>query len=237
MTPEVSATFDEWLKWAFDHPVAPEVKDEWWSHLAEEDEGAKWLDRPPELALAFPTELFENPLPYLSSYSDGQINQGINFIVYRACSKHFDGLMDHRVDLGLRTKCIRSLEDLSRELFAPRCSDNAWTYAKPYTKPLDHMCHMLWDFIVREADSGRNLDGTYQIARDPEIDKEFLDTLARILAMPSIACQQSALHGLGHLAKEAQLGSNVVQQYLNDNPNLRSDLREYAQRALVGTVL
>src|SRR6266851_5064369 len=72
---EPSATFDEWLKWAFNHPVAAEVNDEWWLHVPGDWEDGGWLDRPPERALAFVTRLFENPLAYLSSYSDEQIDR------------------------------------------------------------------------------------------------------------------------------------------------------------------
>jgi hypothetical protein len=231
---EPSAAFDEWLKWAFDHPVPVEVNDEWWLHVPGDWEDGGWLDRPPERALAFVTRLFENPLAYLSCYSDEQIDQGIDFIVFRACSNHFEWLVDQRVDIILRIRCIRSLENLFRELLAPRCTDNVWIY----TNPLNHICDMLWDIVVRQANTAeRNPDATYRIVRDPEIDKEFLNTLARILAMPSVACQQSALHGLGHLVREANLGSNVIQQYLESHPNLRNDLREYALRALTGNVM
>jgi hypothetical protein len=192
------------------------------------------LDRPPQRALTFATKLFESPLAYLSIYSDAQIDQGLNFLVFRGCSNHFEGLMDRGIDLGLRTNCIRSLENLSQELFAPRCSDNVWIY----TNPLNHMCDMLWDLVVCDANTAElNPDGTFRIVRDSEIDKEILETLARILALPSVACQQSALHGLGHLVREAKLGSDVIQQYLDTHPNLRDDLREYAQAALVGGVL
>lgn len=234
MTHTLSVTFDEWLKWAFDHPVVAEGGKEWWQQLPDEDEGGIWLDRPPERSLAFATKLFENPLSYLSSYSDAQIGHGLWFIVYRTCSKHFDGLVNPRVDLDLRTRCIRSLENVSRELFATRCSENVrWNY----TNPLDQICYMLWDLVVSDADFAKlNLDGTYQIVRDPEIDREFLDTLGRIVGMPNVACQQSALHGLGHLVRYAKLGSDVIQQYLDHQPNVRSDLREYAQRALVGRI-
>ena len=232
---EASVTYDEWLKWAFDHPVAAETEKEWWWGLPDEDEGGRWLDRPSERALGFVTKLFEDPLAYLSSYTDAQINQGIWFIVFRACSNHFEGLVDSRVDLSLRTRCIRSIEKLSRDLFAPRCSDDVrWND----TNPLDLACYMLWDFIVKDAETFESSpDGAYRTARDSEIDNEFLDTLARILAIPSIACQQSALHGLGHLVREGKLGSDVIQQYLDTHPNLRDDLREYALKALVGSVL
>lgn len=234
MTPEVSVSFDEWLKWAFDHPVAAKDEKEWYWDVPDVDEGGRWLDRPPVQALTFVTKLFENPLAYLSGYSDAQIGQGIWFIVFRSCSKHFEGLVDPSVDLGMRTRCIRSLKNVSRDLFASRCSDDGrWND----TDPLDQICYMLWDLVVSDAETFEwRLDGTHQTARDPEIDKEFLDTLACILAMPSIACQQSALHGLGHLVRYTKLGADVVQQYLDDHPDLRDDLRKYALKALVGEV-
>jgi hypothetical protein len=229
-----SVTFDEWVEWACDHPVAAEGGKEWWWHVPRDWKGGRWLDRPPEQALAYVAKLFENPVTYLSSYSDAQIDQGINFIVSRACSKHFEWLVDQRVDHALRAGCIRSLEKLFRDLLAPRCSDNVWIY----TKPLNHICDMLWDIVVRGADTAeRNPDGTYRLVRDSEIDKVVLDTLAHVLAIPSVACQQSALHGLGHLVHDAKLGSEVIQQYLDDHPNLRSDLRRYAFIAMFGGVL
>jgi GTP-binding protein len=212
-----SATFDEWLKWVFDHPEDKE----WWWDEPDADEGGRWLDRPPVQALTFVTKLFENPVRHLSRYSDAQIDQGLWFIVGSSNSKHFMWIVDGRVDLGLRKRCIRSIENLSRELLAPRCSDEVIDG----TKPLDSICYMLWDLATHDA--GR---------RDPEIDKEAVNTLARIITIPSIACQQSALHGLGHLVHDACMGANIIQKYLDDNPNLRSDIRTYAQRALVGKV-
>ena len=231
---EESFTFDEWLKWAFDHPVAAEVKDEWWWHLPDDCEGGRWLDRPPEQALTFVTTLFENPLASLSRYSDEQINQGINFIAYRACSKHFEGLMDRDIDLIIRADCVRSLENLSYQLLAPRCSDDL----RDRTKPLNHPCYMLWDWVVRDAEILElNPDLTYRTFRNPEIDKETLDTLVRILSMPSVACQRSALYGLGHLGRETKLGSDVIQQYLDRHLYLPNELREYAQIALAGKIV
>lgn len=103
---------------------------------------------------------------------------------------------------------------------------------------MNEICDLLWDMVVRGVETTeRNPDGTLRSVREPDLDKEILDTLARILATPSIACQQSALHGLGHLVDYAGLGSNVIQQYLDEHPDLRSDLREYALNALVGRVM
>jgi hypothetical protein len=96
---------------------------------------------------------------------------------------------------------------------------------------------MLWDLAFHDADHLEdNSDGTHSELRYPEIDKEAVKTLARIIEIPSIACQQSALHGLGHLVYDAHLGCDVVQKYLDDHPDLRSDVRKYAEQALQGKV-
>jgi hypothetical protein len=233
MTPEVVPTFDQWLKWAFEHPGETEWNDKW-SHTSYTWESGRWLEQSPTVGLEFVTTLFENPLEYLSNYSDSQINEGLFFIVSTARSDHFYCLVEGDVDIALRRRCIRSIEVLTRELFAPRCSDNVWIY----TKPLNHICDLLWDLVVYCINStDLNSDGALWGVRNPEIDEEVLATLSRILAMPSVACQQSALHGLGHLVDFAGLGSSVIQQYLNNNPDLRGDLREYAQNALVGRVM
>ncbi len=219
-----AASFDEWLKWVFDHPVAGDKEKEWWWAEPDADEGGRWLDRPPVQALTFVTKLFENPVGHLSRYSDGQIDQGLWFIVHGANSKHFEWLMDGRIDLGLRKRCIRSIENLSRTLFAPRCSDEVIHG----TRPLDSICYMLWDLAIH---------GSYPEVRDREIDGESVNTLARIITMPSIACQRSALHGLGHLVFDARIGCDIIQKYLDDNPDLRGDIRKYAEQALLGKVL
>lgn len=227
MTTEPPPTFEQWLKTIFDRPVEEDGPRASYSRR-------RWLEQSPAVGLEFVTKLFENPIDYLSGYSDEQINQGIYIIVNPSCSDHFSCFEEGEVDVALRRRCIRSLEYLSRDLFAPRCSDNVWIY----TKPLNHICDLLWDIVVYATNSTeRRPDGTLRDVRNSEIDQEVLGTLARILAIPSVACQQSALHGLGHLVSFSGLGSNVVRQYLDDNPDLRSDLREYAQNALVGEVM
>jgi len=100
------AAFEEWLKWVFDHPVADVEHKEWWWAEPDADEGGRWLDRPPITALTFVTRLFENPIGHLSPYSDAQIDQGLWFIVHTANSKHFEWVVDGRIDLGLRKRCV-----------------------------------------------------------------------------------------------------------------------------------
>lgn len=109
MTPQAPPTFDHWVKSIFDRPT---VEEAW--HASYHDNG-RWLEQSPAVGLEFVTKLFENPLAYLSGYSDEQINQGVYIIVNTSSSDHFCGLVEGDVDLALRRMCIRSLENLSRE--------------------------------------------------------------------------------------------------------------------------
>jgi hypothetical protein len=58
------------------------------------------------------------------------------------------------------------------------------------------------------------------------------------LKIDSIACQESALHGLGHweLFYPTEV-AEIVDQYLKENPSLRSELKNYALDAREGHVL
>jgi hypothetical protein len=72
---------------------------------------------------------------------------------------------------------------------------------------------------------------------DLEMIAECLDVLEFALSLPSVACQESALHGLGHLAfKHRARTAPIVEQYLK-REDLPIELRHYAQAARVGYVL
>ena len=62
--------------------------------------------------------------------------------------------------------------------------------------------------------------------------------MAEILALDSLACQESALHGLGHwqhaYPEEVQ---QIIDRFLNANKNLRPELAAYARSARTGCVL
>ena len=60
----------------------------------------------------------------------------------------------------------------------------------------------------------------------------------RILRLQSVACQESALHGLGHWAVDYNtIVRPIIDGYLSDNRALRPELRAYAEGARVGGVL
>ena len=69
-------------------------------------------------------------------------------------------------------------------------------------------------------------------------DETVLDVLEEALRLPSVPCQRSALHGLGH----AQMRSpkdveSIVDAWLERNPYAPQELRDYARAARIGYVM
>jgi hypothetical protein len=59
--------------------------------------------------------------------------------------------------------------------------------------------------------------------------------MTKILESPLLACQVSALHGLGHVEHIGK--RQVIEEYLQCNINLDIETREYALAALKGEIL
>jgi hypothetical protein len=64
-----------------------------------------------------------------------------------------------------------------------------------------------------------------------------LDAMRDVLGLDAVACQESALHGLGHWqsAYPDEVG-DIVDAFLATAPDRRPDLVRYAQSARVGCV-
>lgn len=95
-------------------------------------------------------------------------------------------------------------------------------------RPLNSACYMLWDMDGIECPA---------INGDKELLDASIDVLSFALRLESWACQESALHGLGHLAmKFPNRTTSVIESYLrrDDHP---PELKMYAQSALAGCVL
>jgi hypothetical protein len=107
-------------------------------------------------------------------YSHEELNQGL-WAVFGASISCERYLFDPTVDLGLRIGCIESM------------------YI-PFRDVVGYILHTFWhtyyateDYYQKLSADGRQMfDAMYQ-------------TLLKILALDHLACQWSALHGLGHL--------------------------------------
>jgi len=92
------------------------------------------------------------------------------------------------------------------------------------------VCYMWWDgFPCLALASDPNL---------PTMQETALRTMARILDFKSLACQESALHGLGHWqGTDDRQVSAIIDGFLEANPGIDARLIGYANSARCGCVL
>jgi hypothetical protein len=169
---------EDWVAQVFDHPA--EGPEWWWDPAAEARYPA------PAECVALQTALFRDPLRQLARYSDPQIGRGLWYLASHACSSYSLALLDESVDLTARIACIDAIPDLFAQLFAPRCEAAISHGPGGSAHPLNLTCYMWWDLFPSWGTPRR------------VIDDAVLHAMGAILAHDALACQESALHGLGH---------------------------------------
>ena len=219
------SSLGEWLRYVFDHAA---TGPEWYF----DPHADVWPEDPP-VVVRFLTTLFENPEPHLAPYSDGQVNQGLWFIVSNGCSNHFFALLDESVPWESRRRCLRAMVPLYERLFAARCTphlSHLFRYhTPPQVSPLNSVCYMWWDIAP--------VCGSPGVPSRREFDAECLEVMRRILTIPHDACRESALHGLGHWQMYyPKVIQPVMDDFLASTPHLCDELRAYAQAARSGCV-
>jgi len=217
-------SFEEWVLFVFDHPV-DESKLEWYWNLDED-----WWDGPTALTVDYLTRTFENSTTVFQPYTDSQLNQGLWYIVSNACSNHMFALMDASVSWAERRRCIRSFYTLYEQCFAKRCTPHLSHLDEAGAGRLNAVCYMWWDIIPI---SGRPEDPNHK-----EMNQELLQVMESALQLDSIACQESALHGLGHWQLYySEKVTKIIDRFLAIQKNLPDALRTYAVNAARGCVL
>ena len=220
LPPDLS--FDDWVLHVFDHPVT----DPAW-HWGPD---APYWRGPPAAIVAHLTRLFEDPLPPLEGFTDAELNKGFWYIASNGLSDYMFALSDASVPLDARLRCVRALSVLYRDLFAPRCSPHLSHLDEPGVGDLNGVCYMWWDICPiggPPADPGHDA-----------INRAALDVMAAALELEAIACQESALHGLGHWHPEyAGETAAIIGRFLATHAALRPELVTYARSARAGCVL
>lgn len=217
-------TFEEWLIYVFDRPVDDSRLEWYW------DSGADWWHGSNTQIIDFVTRAFENAEVLFEPYSDAQLKQGLWFIASNGCSDYMFALLDPGVPWSARQRCVRSMHNLFEECFAKRCTPHLSHMDEPGASPLNAVCYMWWDILPIAAqpnDSGQT-----------GLDREILAVMESTLRLDSVACQESALHGLGHWQPYyPQRVGAIVDTFLRSQNNLREELRTYAVSASRGCVL
>jgi hypothetical protein len=220
-------SYDDWVKYIFDHPLADPP---WYFHA-----DAEWWNGPadPALTVSYLTRLFETSSESLNLFSDEQINQGFWFLVDSGGSGHFLTLFDPQVPPSERIRCVESIFSLNRDLFAPRCSPllgHIMTQEEYDANPLNSICYMWWDIAPLYGKSG-------EPAREA-LDDAALSVMEKCLSLSAPACQEGALHGLGHWQSAyPERVTAAIDAYLESSPSISPDLQAYARNARRGHVL
>lgn len=209
---QTQLSFDEWIKFVFDHPFKepPWYWDKSWYEFWD-----AWSEHfEPDRHLAYVTKLFDNASSLLiDRYSPEQIDQGLTMLL--SGPKDFEIrelIWSHKLPWAVRAKCVASMVILFRDIFSQL--------------PIEHACFMWWDEL-RDWDHRKD--------RDPHIREVIVKALEQILTLPSRDCQMSALHGLGHLPHPSRV--SLIQDYLQQTSDMDEELREYVQDAMAGEVL
>jgi len=216
-------SFEQWVDHVFDHTVK---KNAWYWR----NNDNRWdVEKLPAQAVSHLTRLFENPLTALAKFSDDQIGQGLWYLLDGSTSNYAHSLKVNKVPLSNRLRCFDAMFTTFQQLFTPRCLPTWDVEHEPKKRvgtQLDGVCYMWWDILP--------LHGTTAGDDDIAIGATVLAVLTKTLALKSEACQQNALHGLGHWYPKPI--ETIIDQYLARSHNLRPELLDYAQDARIGYV-
>lgn len=218
-------TFKGWLTYVFDHPVPVDNEKAWYWDIERD-----WWHEDPADVIHFLTQAFENADVVFQPYSDAQLNQGLWFIASNACSNHMFALLDGSVPWPAQKRCIYSIHQLYEQCFAKRCSPHLGHLGEEGANPLNMVCYMWWDIIPIH---GKPDDPTWK-----EFDQDILQVLESALQLDSIACRESALHGLGHWQHHyPERVGEIIDNFSMSHRDLPKDLEAYMMNAYVGYVL
>ncbi|TCN29012.1 hypothetical protein [Sinorhizobium americanum] len=217
-------SYDAWLEHAFGHAIRPHGYP-WFF-----DEDPPWWNPEPPVAIEYFMRLFSTTEHSLASFSDAQIAQGLTYLLSTSASGDNGWFYSTSTPTAARLSCIEAIENVFTDLFAPRCAAVLGHIDEPGAAPLNTVCYMWWDEFPSLA-----------LPDDPSCDrmqKAAIDVMRRTLGLSSIACQEAALHGLGHWARYRPSDvAAAVDEFLGDGRSKRAEIVSYARSARCGCVL
>jgi hypothetical protein len=217
-------SFGDFLEHSFGHDV-PIHGNPWFFDVDQE----LWEPSPAE-AVSHVTRLFQDPGGVLEPFTDRQIAQGLTYLFSTSGSGDNGWFHSTALPVPDRVRLVASIGDLFEKLFRPRCAPLLGHLSEGDPRSLNGVCYMWWDEFPSVA-----------LPDDPartEIHAAAFRSLERILRMDSIACQESALHGLGHWTRtdESEV-ARIIDRYLGRASELDPRLVAYARAARSGCVL
>lgn len=211
--------FDHWVDQLFrrpgEHPPSFASADDEYPVLA------------PETTLEYVTRLFSDAGTILSRFDDAQVNQGLWELV--GASGELHPMLFRGLPWEDRKRGVLSISALYESLFLPRCSPHLSHLDDSGSNPVNSICYMWWDLFPTWGQPG----DAEHAARDATL----LEVMDRALGLDSVACKESALHGLGHWhVRYPAATRRIIEEFLGREADLEPELLAYAQSAGAGCI-
>ncbi len=215
--------FNTQIDYIFNRPI---TKIEWYFG----NDPKKYPFKTAEESFEFMEELFTKPNEYLQEFSDDQIGLGLNYIFSNSCSELVEDFKRAKIDYDRKIKFMYSLNSIHKEIFETRATEKLLAGSKDKLSLLDYIVYMFWDINPI----------TEPIATTKGNQEKYINALGEVieqaLYLKNIACIESGLHGLGHLAyKYPTLVEPIIDNFLAQ-ASILPELNEYAKQARTGMI-
>ena len=210
--------FDEWVEFTF----CRHVQSDYFPFFEERED---YWNPAPEMGVAYLTQLFEQSGALLGDYGDRQVGGALWLLT----SEDSHALYSQDVPVEARERCVAAIVRLCADLFEPRCPPVLGHLDEPGSNPLNHACYMWWEnlpFVAAADDPHR-----------ARLDAKVVEVMEATLRLGNPACQESAVHGLGHLVRHGPIGIDAILTAYLERDDIRPELAAYAKSARTGCIL
>jgi hypothetical protein len=201
--------FDDWVIAVFD----PRAEDPWPS---------------PADNLMHLTRLFTDPVSALEPFTDEEIGIGLWSVLDSGGAGTALALNELSLPLADRISCVRLIATVYRQVFVPRCAERLGHLSEQGGR-LEMICYMFWDVAV--------IGGAPGTREGNLLEDAVLDVLDDAIRIPHAACQESAIHGLGHrVSRHPERAPAILDRWIRSDAARDPRLVEYARAATSGCI-
>ena len=216
-------TFDQFVEFQFGHSVRPHGNP-WYS-----DFETDWWEPEPRTGIVYLTRLFANGHEVLRWFSDAQIAQGLTGLVNTMAVGDQPWMRDPVTPAQERAAVWGAIASFFRDVLALKCAPVLGHVATEEGPPINGVTYMWWESFpgfTNPDDPQRAL-----------VDDAELACLEDVLDLNSAACQEAALHGLGHWVRREPRCAAIIDAYLESGKIARPELAGYARSARSGCIV
>lgn len=216
--------YREFLAYVFAREELP------WDVLDEPDPFAGMTSERPADVVALYQFVFTHLRQDVAGLPVPHIARGLRRLFYPEEGDTVFALRHDAAPLEARCAALRAMGGLYADLFAPHCAAVLLHLSERGGNALNEVCYMLWDATPLNYVRGM-AEEEAAATRDA-----VLAVLSEACRSDHIACVESALHGLGHMAPYHPAEAQKIIDDALQRPGLDPRLRRYAEAARRGLV-